>query len=326
MKLVDEKVFDDFDIIINKYVVFLVHVQKSTLMQVSDKIPLFDAARNIASEIKANVIKTLGNVSEYNIGEKKQDIGKNLLRIRAEIINETGQNRKIKIDADALFLFNHVRETLKSKNNGIGLTDADLANLYSYKRLNSAKEREEKLDREFVKLKNKMKEDLDELKLKTFRNILHNKNVNPDRFYEINRFILDKSVKEEIIPVAAESVNAAKEGFYLIMNRKNMEIRRKRENALIAYTVAITDLGEQFNIFIEGKISVHTGGRSTEETFKINETYPNGMQGAVLNAYNIRKLIEIFNLLFGDFFSDRNDDPEDHPDIDDYLSGRIKND
>jgi hypothetical protein len=326
MKLVDEKVFDDFDIIVNKYVVFLVHAQKSTLMQVSDKIPLFDTARNIASEIKANVIKTLDNVSEYNIGEKKQDIGKNLLRIRAEIINETGQNRKIKIDADTLFLFNHVRETLKSKSNGIGLTDADLANLYSYKRLNSAKEREEKLDREFAKLKNKMKEDLDELKFKTFKNILRNKNVNPDRFYEINRFILDKSVKEEITPIAAESVNTGKEGFYFIMNRKNMEIRRKRENALIAYTVAITDSGEQFNILIDGKISVYTGGRSTEETFKINETYPNGMQGAVLNAYNIRKLIEIFNLLFGDFFSDKNDDPEDHPDIDDYLSGKIKND
>jgi hypothetical protein len=295
-------------------------------MQVSDKIPLFDAAGNIASEIKANVIKTLDNINEYNIKEKKQDIEKNLLQIEAEIINETGQNRKIKIDADALFLFNHVRETLKSKNNGIGLTDADLANLYSYKRLNSAKEREEKLDREFAKFKNKTEKDLDELKFKTFKNILHNKNVNPDRFYEINRFILEKSVKEEITPVAAESVNAGKEGFYFIMNRKNMEIRRKRENALIAYTVAITDLGEQFNILIDGKISVYTGGRSAKEAFKINETYPNGMQGAVLNAYNIRKLMELFNLLFGDFFSGDNDDPEDHSDIDDYLSGRIKND
>jgi hypothetical protein len=327
MKLVAEKILDDFDTTINRYIVFLVHVQKSTLMQVSEKIPIFDIAKNIALELKANVVKTLNNINEYNIEEKKKDLEKNLLKIEARITNEINGNKKIKIDAKALFLFSHVRETLKTKNNGIGLTDTDLANLYSYKKLNSEKEREEKLDEELGKIKNKIEKDLDELKLKAFINILHGNNINPDRFYEVNKFILNKSVKEKITLIVAENVNAGKEGFYFIMNRQNMEIRRKKENALIVYTITITGKGEQFNILIDGKINVHTDGRSSEETFRIDEIYPNNMVGAVLNTYNLREIIEIFNLLFGDFFSNNDDgDPGDNPDIDDYLSGNIKND
>jgi hypothetical protein len=100
-------------------------------------------------------------------------------------------------------------------------------------------------------------------------------------------------------------------------------IRRKNSNGLIVYSIGFNDLAEQFNINITGKINVN----DSEETFSINETYPNGMRGAVLNTFNIREIIELFNLLYTGFFSIKNKPENDKDsDIDNYLDGKIKND
>jgi hypothetical protein len=49
------------------------------------------------------------------------------------------------------------------------------------------------------------------------------------------------------------------------------------------------------------------------------------MRGAVLNAFNIREIIELFNLLYTRFLSWENK-PEKNNDIDNYLDGEIEND
>jgi hypothetical protein len=322
MKLVDENIFDDFNIIINRYMVFLVHVQKSSLMQVLNKMEIFNVAQDIASEIKAIVEKTLDNINEYNITEKKIYIKDNLLRIEAKITTEINKKYKeIKISDDTDFLLNNIFETLKIDNNGIKLTAADISNMYFFTGLNSNKEKEEKINKELEKLKDESEKGLRELKLKTFLKILRRKNIRPERFYEVNEFILNKCVSEKIVLILGKSIDDNKEGLYFIVNKKNFEIRRKKQDGLIVYAITISDLDGQFNINIDGKIRV----KETEETFNIDEIYPNAMMEAVLNTYNIKKLINIFNLLFEKYYSDDND-PDDNNDIDDYLSGKIKND
>ncbi|MDR2651117.1 MAG: hypothetical protein LBC68_02205 [Prevotellaceae bacterium] len=321
MKLLEEKLLNDFDIIINKYLLFLVHAQKSSLLQISDKIAIFDKAKKIASEIKANVQKTLNNINEYNMEEKRIYIKEVLLKIEAVIANEINNNKKIKINDDALFLLNSITENLTVDTNGIKMSYTDISNIYSFKELNSNKEKEEYIDNEIQKLKNKLSTSLEEIKKKAFLNILYRKNENPERFYKINSFILEKCKKEEIKLFVSNVPESGSEGLFFIINKKDLTIKRKNQNGLIFYTIKFNDFEEQFNINISGKIHVN----DSEETFAIDETYPNSMRGAVLNAFNIRTIIELFNLLYARVFADKGK-PENNNDIDNYLDGKIEND
>jgi hypothetical protein len=321
MKLVEEKIVNDFDIMINKYLVFLVHAQKSSLLQVSDKITIFDKAKKVALEIKANVQKTLDNINEYNIEEKRNYIKEVLLKIEAVIANEINNNKKIKINDDALFLLNNITENLKTDANGIKMSYADISNLYSFKELNTNKEQEEYVDNEIQELKNKLDVNLEEIKKKAFLNILYRKNENPERFYKINSFILEKCKKETIELFVSNVPESETEGLFFIINKKDLTVKRKNQNGLIFYTIKFNDFEEQFNINISGKIHVN----DSEEIFTIDETYPNSMRGAVLNAFNIRTIIELFNLLYARAFASE-DKSENNNDIDNYLDGKIKND
>jgi hypothetical protein len=52
------------------------------------------------------------------------------------------------------------------------------------------------------------------------------------------------------------------------------------------------------------------------------------MRGVVLNTFNIREVIELFNILYTGFFSRKNkpeNDDDSNNDIDNYLDGKINN-
>jgi hypothetical protein len=321
VKFLEENVLYNFDTTINKYLIFLVHVQKSALIQISGKIAVFDKAKNISQEIKANVQKTLSNVSEYNIEEKRKYIKGILLKIEAVITNEINTNKNVKINGDALFFLNNIIENLTSDVEGIRMSQADISNIYSYKDLNTNKEQEDYINNEMQKIKNKLNEGLNEIKKKTFLNMLYRKNENPELFYKTNNFIQDKCKKEEIKLFPSNIAEDRHEGLFFVINKQELTIRRKTSNGLIVYAIRFSDFDEQFNINITGKINVN----NSEERFAIDETYPNSMRAAVLNAFNIREIIELFNLLYTGSLSKENKS-ENNSDIDDYLDGRIKND
>jgi hypothetical protein len=205
--------------------------------------------------------------------------------------------------------------------NGIKMSYMDISNMYSYKELNVDREKEEYVDKEMQKIKDKLNVGLEEIKKKTFLKILYRKNENPERFYRINNFILEKCKKEEIKLFLNNMPDDENDGLFFIINKNDLTIRRKNTNGLIVYTIRFKDFEDQFNINITGKISVN----DSKETFNIDETYPNSMRGAVLNAFNIREIIEIFNLLYTRFFARKNES-ENNNDIDNYLDGKIKND
>jgi hypothetical protein len=132
---------------------------------------------------------------------------------------------------------------------------------------------------------------------------------------------LEKCKKEKIKLFLKNMPDTDGDGLFFIMNKKDLTIRRKNSGGLIVYAIRFNELEDQFNINISGKISVN----NSEETFNIDETYPNSMRGAVLNVFNIREIIELFNLLYAGFFT-RTDEPANSNDIDNYLDGKISND
>jgi hypothetical protein len=62
----------------------------------------------------------------------------------------------------------------------------------------------------------------------------------------------------------------------------------------------LNDFEDKFNINIQGKIIVN----DSQETFNIDETYPQSIRGNILNVYNLQEIIKIFNLLYTEKFSE----------------------
>jgi hypothetical protein len=59
------------------------------------------------------------------------------------------------------------------------------------------------------------------------------------------------------------------------------------------------------HIVLKSHINRKINVNDSEEIFVINEIYPNSMRGAVLNTFNIREILELFNLLYTGFFSEK---------------------
>jgi hypothetical protein len=319
MKFLDKDIMNGFDTTINRYLIFLVHAQKSSLIQVLKKVELFNTAKAISAEIMANIQKTLNNVNEFNFEEKKLYIKKVLLQIEANIVNEINANKQVKINADAMPLFNAVIDTLTTDANGVKLSLMDISNIFSYKELNP--EKDKNIDKELQDIKDKLEINLEELKNKAFITILYRENKNPELYYKVNKFILNKCKTEDIKLYVSTMPDENHGGLFFIINKNDLTIRRKTKNGLINYTIKFTDIIEQFNINITGKIIVN----DLEDTFIIDETYPNSMRTNILNTYDIRQIIELFNLLYKRYIAEDHK-PEKNNDIDDYLNGKIKND
>jgi hypothetical protein len=318
MKFLDEDIMNGFDTTVNRYLIFLVHAQKSSLIQVLKKIEIFNAAKTISAEIMANIQKTLNNVNEFNFEEKKLYIKKTLRQIETNIVNEISANRQVKINADEMPLFNTVIDTLTTDVNGVKLSLMDISNIFSYKELNPPKDKN--TDTELQGIKDKLETNLEELKNKAFITMLYRENKNPELYYKVNKFILNKCKTEDIKLYVSTMPDKNQGGLFFIINKNDLTIRRREKNGLINYTIKFTDIKEQFNINITGKITVN----NSEDTFIIDETYPNSMRANVLNTYAIRQIIELFNLLYKRYIAEDHK-PEKNNDIDDYLSGKIKN-
>jgi hypothetical protein len=69
-----------------------------------------------------------------------------------------------------------------------------------------------------------------------------------------------------------------------------------------------------FFIYIQGYIKIN----DSREEFYINEKYLNSQFGSVMNAFNLKKIIDLFNEL------GRDDDAGNSNDPNDFLSGKIK--
>jgi hypothetical protein len=235
----------------------------------------------------------------------------------------TKYSKGININNDTLFLLNDIIETLHTDNNGIKLSFDDTSKLFSYKELNSNKEKDEYLKNGIKEITDKLNEGLEEIKKKAFFEKLFRKNENAELFYDINKFILEKCKTEKINLVEVNNFDENKDGLYFIIDKNYIKIKRQKENALILYSIVFNEFEDKFNINIRGEIVVN----SSQDSFNIDETYPISMRGNILIVYNIQNIIKIFNLLYSDYRPENKiTENKTKKDIDDYLSGRIKND
>jgi hypothetical protein len=321
MKIIENSVYSKFETIVNRYLIFLVHVQNSSKISNTNKIDIFNKAEELSKEIYSSVQGVNSNQNEYNIAEKKK-IALDAISNSSKIILKELEYYKtdVVISDESSFLLNDIIRSLSKSDATFKMSILSIERLYYFKELAKDKKQEEHLNNELAELKNKDRTEFDELKLKAFLDFLQKPNNNPKLFYKVNCFIFGVYEKEEIIFITPLQKTDIKHGLYFIMNKDDISINRIAGDGFIEYTIRFTDFKENFSIYIFGSITVN----GTREEFTINETYPNSMRGNVVNAFNLKGIIEKFNELYIKVMN-KKDKPDKNNDIDDYLTGRIKN-
>jgi hypothetical protein len=321
MKIIENTVYSKFETLINRYLVFLVHVQNSTKISNTDKIDIFNKAEELSKEIYSNVQKTNSNQNEYNTEEKKRVILTAVDDISKTILRELEYYKKdVVISDESLFPINDIFRTLSNPDAAFKMPILNIERLYQIKELTKDKEQEERIKVQLKETKDKLENELEKTKLKAFLSLLYRQNNNPELFYKLNHFILNKCETEEIIFITPMQKIDITYGLYFIISRSDISIKRVTDNGFIGYTVKFTDFEENFNISIHGSITVN----GTKEEFTIDETYPVSMRGKIVNTFNLKRIIEISNELYIKHMN-KKDEPVKNSDIDDYLTGRIKN-
>jgi AraC-like DNA-binding protein len=149
--------------------------------------------------------------------------------------------------------------------------------------------------------------------------MLHgDKNLKPMRFFEVNDYILLNYKNGNVKYLHDLATQLLPNGIYFIETQGERIIRYIHENRLIEYSFRIIDLDDSFIIYIQGSIKVN----DTKEEFYINERYFNRQFKNVMNAYNLKKIVEVFNEMGRN--EDNKKDNNNSNDIDDFLSGKIK--
>jgi len=311
-----------FDEKINQFLIFLVHVQHSEKILSKDQYKIFEFAKEISVKISAETKKYFSNRSDYNILEKNKELEERYNDVKNEIDEMINRYRVI-IDGKKLFCLENIIETLTLQNRNVYLTPMDVSNLFLYREFDRNKKIDEKSKKVLEDLEKKQDMELEELKIKTFTNLLNGnnkENINPELFYRINRkIIIETPVKDIEYSEGNREEDKLTYGVHFIKNQKEFSVIEKRDGVFIKYIVNIIDRDKEFAMYIQGKIKID----EQEETFKINEHYLNKQFEAVLNGYRLKKLFEIFNTLFIEKYRNNTDKEEKRNKIDDYLSGRI---
>jgi hypothetical protein len=308
-----------FEEIIMRYLLFLVHVQQSIKLSFKDKINVFDSAKNISNLIFSNVQSYLSNKNEYNAFDKNKILAKAFDEIKKETEKEFKIYNKYITINNIDFSYYNIIETLTNMKCAVFLTNNDIKQILYFNELLKYNKKEKMKNKQLEDLKQKQDKELVEIKKKAFLTMLHgNKNIKPIRFFEVNDYILQNHKKEDIKYLHVQTMELLHEGMYFIETQGERIIKLIYENRLIEYSFRIIDLDDSFIIYIQGVIKIN----DSKEEFYINEQYLNTQFQSVMNTYNLKKIIEIFNEM-GRNDNDK-DDKKSSNDIDDFLSGKIK--
>jgi len=306
----------DFEENIMRYLLFLVHVQQSVKIPIMEKINIFDHAKENANLIFSNIQKYFSNKNEYNSYDTKKLIVQSFNEIKSNIEKDINYYKKNITINDIDFSFFKIIDTLTDLKYDIRLTRDDIKKLLFYTELTRDVDKEKKEKEKLEDLRQKNDDEFHEIKRKTFLSMLNgNKNVNPLRFFDVNSYLLEKYKIEDIKYTHDRTIQIT-EGLYFIETQEERIIILNLDKRQIEYSFRIIDTNDSFIIFIQGKIKIN---ESLEEYY-INEQYPNNYFGKVINAYNLRKTIELFNELGKEENNEKNKKSND---IDDFLSGKI---
>ncbi|MDR2516567.1 MAG: hypothetical protein LBC88_04200 [Spirochaetaceae bacterium] len=303
---------------IMKYLLFLVHVQQSIKLSVKEKIKIFDTAKDYANLIFSNIQSYLANKNDYNSFDKNKFLSNAFNDIQEAIEKELSFYKKDITINNIDFSYYSIIDTLTNTKYAVSLNRNDLKQLLSYNELSGKANREKTEKKQLDDLRRRNEEEFYDLRKKAFQAMLHgNRNINPARYFDINDYILRNCSRDNIKYLHDQSTQT-KEGIYFIETQGERIIKLKYEKRLIEYSFHIIDANDMFLIYIQGYIKIN----NSREEFYINEKYLNTQFGSVMNAFNLKKIIDLFNEL-GREEDDKGND-NDSNDIDNFLSGKIK--
>jgi hypothetical protein len=279
-----------FEETITKYLLFLVHIQQSIKISINEKIKLFDYAKDVSNSIYSNIQSYISNKNQYNDYDKNEILIKSFDNIKKEIESDL-QNYKRKITiADFYFSYYNIIDTLTETNNTVYLTENNIKQMLSYKDLLKSTEQGKLATKQLESLQKKQEIDFVELRKKTFQDMLHgNKNKKSMRFFEVNEYILNNYKKEDIKYIHSKTISL-KEGLYFIETQDERTITLILDKRIIEYTIQVIDMEDCFIMYIQGYIKIN----ESKDDFYINEKYLNSQFSKVLNAYNLKRLLDLF--------------------------------
>ncbi|GMO42320.1 MAG: hypothetical protein Ta2F_18280 [Termitinemataceae bacterium] len=310
-----------FEETVTKYLLFLAHVQQSINLSAKSKIEVFEFAKMVSNSIYSNVKSYISGKNEFNIYDKNHTIIKSFNDIIQEIDKEFKAYKRDITITDSFFSYHKILETLIATSNTIYLTKNDIQHILSFKELYDDAEKEKLNKKQMEDLEKKQNEDFNELRQKTFVNKLHgNMNKNPILFFELTDYILNNFCKDEIKYIHNPS-NIGKHGVYFTETQKERRITCISENRLIELYIQVVDLDNFFLMYIQGSIKVN----KSKEEFYINEKYLNKQSGEIVNAYNLKNILYLFNeLKIYEIMADKEDTKTSTSDIKNLFSGKIK--
>jgi len=310
----------NFEETIMRYLLFLVHVQQSLKIPLMEKIKIFDRMKDISGMLFSNVQSYMVDKNEYNTFDKNEI----LIHAMDEVVKSIDRdiihyNKEITL-VNNDFSFYKIISTLTDMKYDVKLTYNNISQLLYFNELTRDEENEKKKilrEKELENVRNKNEKGLKEIIQKTFLNMLRgNSNKRPLRFFEVNEYILKNYDKKDITYVQEQPADSA-EGIFFIETRDDRKIILNFTGRKIEYCFRFINSKDTFVIYIQGIIKIN----DTEEDFYINEQYSNSQFENVINSYNLKRTIELFNDLGK---KENKEETVSSPnDIDNFLSGRI---
>uniref|UniRef100_A0A7C3EF20 Uncharacterized protein n=1 Tax=Gracilinema caldarium TaxID=215591 RepID=A0A7C3EF20_9SPIR len=206
---------------------------------------------------------------------------------------------------------------------GINFSIDKLNRLLSYQKLFLDEEEKSKTERHRLALEElKRKEDkaFEEIKFKTFKDLIRNSNNNnEDYFYKTNSYVITNLLDEFIFDTLE---NSKKTGCFFGIE-KDIHIFVNKDNLNIDYIINIDTTGTLSVITIHGFIQ-HD---DSKVDFYIEEKFDKSLLNSYLNAFNLTPILKKWNECYLQYFSQKKsemkqtDNAKKH--IDDFFAGKI---
>ncbi|QQO10197.1 hypothetical protein [Breznakiella homolactica] len=325
----NNKTLLELDETVNAYLLFLVHIQQSVNLTIKEKLTAFDEADAVSAEMYAQIQKISSlKVNTFNDEDARKYLEKSVTGISERIKNEMSfYKKKIEINNDRLFYLNDIIDTVSDRTNEIFLGQDKIKKLYSYTELLKDPEEEnkiKKIEKQEEEVNQKFNKDFDDIKFKTFQGMIRGVNhKNEDYFYKTNSYVIANYLNKKIGVITSALKHQFNQGVFFILENKNeIEICIKEGGVYINYSIKLKEMEDLLRLFIQGFIQ---HGDSKIE-FYIDETYPGNQINAVLNGYNIKRLIDKYNEIYREYFKEIKEedlDVKSKKTIDDFLSGKI---
>lgn len=200
------KTLNELESSINQYIIYLVHIQQSVTLPITEKVNAFHVADTIAVDINALTAKIKSmNLNQFNevdintfidkyFGKKIKDIGDEI----------SFYDKKLKINDKVFFSIKEAVNLLRdTTHSDISLGLDKMNRLLSYKKLMTDmddQKRDELLKKELNETVKKYDKQFDDIKLKTFKDLIRGVNhKNEEYFFKTNLYIIRNYLSKMVI-------------------------------------------------------------------------------------------------------------------------------